>query len=449
MHNHYPMLRSLLLSLGFLLSLSAATAQQELSTSMLPGSWQRNKLNPALFPEYKVTIGLPGVYSNLFLENLDFNQIILNQPNGDRLIDPDKAITQLQENNVFRQNTTIETLSFGLRFGKLAISAGHAVHFNGFVHYPKTLPQLIWQGNAQFIGQDITFGPDIQFTGHSELSLGLAYQISPALSFGARAKYLNGLADASTPHNRLSLYTNPDAFELQLEADYQVNLTGSLTLDGFNEPELDFDFGNVDFDRLFSANNGFALDLGLAYQTDKWHVAASVLDLGRIRWTEKAQFYRLRGSYEYQGLDIAQDILNDNVNTGSILDTLQSIYQTEQGPVEYSQTLAPRFYLNAGYQITTKTSLGMVLYGEQFRGVPFHAFAVSVNTALLPWWQIGTSYAIRNNRYDNVGLHTALKLGPVQIFAASDNVSNLWRFAARPDLNIRLGLNLLFGKRLP
>ncbi len=441
------MARLFLLCLSLLCLLPSARAQQELSTALLPGSWQRHNLNPALFPEYKLIIGLPGVYSNLLLENINFSDIRIEQPNGERLIDPDKAIDQLREQNVFRQNTTFETFSIGLRFGKLSLSAGHAVHLNGFVHYPKTLPQLIWQGNAQFIGQDISFGPDIQFTGHSALSLGLAYQLSPALSFGARGKYLSGLADASTPHNQLSLYTDADAFALRLDADFQLNLTGNLALDGFKEPVLDVNFDEIDLNRLFTANTGFAWDFGLAYQTDKWHVAASVLDIGRIRWSEQTQFYRLRGSFAYEGLDIAQDILNENSNIGSILDTLENSYQPEQGPVSYTQSLAPRFYVQGGYQWTSKTSLGILLYGEQFRGVPFHAFALSATTALLPGWQIGASYAIRNKQYDNLGVHTTLKFGPVQLFAASDNISNLLRFPGRPDLNFRLGLNLLFGKR--
>ncbi len=440
------MKKSLLLLILLAATANALLAQQELSTHLMRGVWQANRSNPAFFPEHKFTIGLPGVYSNLLVTGLKYNQIVSEDAGGRRVLDIDKGISQLDADNLIRENTEIETLSFGVRLGKLSLSAGHAVRFNAFMNYPKTLPQLIWQGNAQFIGQEVAFGPDIQLFGYSELSLGLALDLSKRLTIGGRAKFLSGLGDISTPRTDLRLFTDEDAFDLTLNADFQANVTGSIEYQGFREPEVDFQFGQFAADQLFTPNNGFAFDLGAVLRLDKLDVAFSVLDIGAINWKDNARYYRLQGQFEYKGLDVAESILNDSTNVGSVLDSLENIYRPEEGFLEYKTRLAPRYYFSAGYQLTEKLRLGGVFYSEQYRGESFPAVAVSATVRVLPWWSVGGSYALLNRRFDNIGAHTALQLGPIQLMAATDNLISVFLQKSSQSANLRVGLNLLFGK---
>ena len=270
---------------------------------------------------------MPGVYTNLLITGLKYNEIVSKDANGNRVLDIDKGISMLDPDNLIRENTEIETLRLGLRLGKLSISAGHAVRFNAFLNYPKTLPQLIWQGNAQFIGQEVAFGPDLQLFGFSETSLGIAFDVTKKLTIGGRAKFLSGLGDMSTSRNDLRLYTDEESYQLRLNADFQADITGSIDYEGFSEPALNFEFGQFAFNQIFTSNTGMAWDFGAVWRGEKLELAASVLDLGAINWKENARFYRLQGEYEYRGLDVAQGILNDSTNTGSVLDSLENIYK--------------------------------------------------------------------------------------------------------------------------
>jgi hypothetical protein len=417
----------------------ATMAQQELNTHLLRGVWQSNRSNPALFSDHKLTIGLPGAYSNLLITGLKYNEIVSKDAEGRRVLDIDKGISQLDEFNLIRENTEIETLSLGLRLGKLSLSAAHSVRFNAFLNYPKTLPQLIWQGNAQFIGQEVNFGSDIQLFGFSELSVGAAYQVTKQLTIGGRAKLLSGLADISTPRTRLNLTTDEEAYELTLDADLQVNVTGSIDYQGFREPEVDFRFGQFAADQIFGSNTGYAFDLGAVLRFEKFDIAVSVLDLGSINWKDNARNYRLQGIYEYSGLDIAQSILDDSTTVGSVLDSLESIYQPVEGFAAYSTRLSPRFYLSASWLLTEKLRLGGVFYTEQYRGQSFPAIAFSATAQLKPWWSIGGSYGMRNRRFDNIGAHTALQVGPVQLVAATDNLVSVFLQKSSNSANLRLG----------
>ena len=437
----------LLLLAAALCLASLATAQQELSTYLMPSVWQANRLNPAFFPEHKLSVSLPGVYTNLLLTGLKYNEIVSKDANGNRVLDIDKGISMLDPDNLIRENTEIETLRLGLRLGKLSISAGHAVRFNAFLNYPKTLPQLIWQGNAQFIGQEVAFGPDLQLFGFSETSLGIGFAVTKKLTIGGRAKFLSGLGDMSTSRNDLRLYTDEESYQLRLNADFQADITGSIEYEGFSEPALNYEFGQFAFNQIFTSNTGMAWDFGAVWRGEKLELAASVLDLGAINWKENARFYRLQGEYEYRGLDVAQSILNDSTNTGSVLDSLENIYNVTEGVAEYSTQLSPRWYFSAGYQLTKKLRLGGVFYSEQYRGQSFPALAFSATAQVVPWWSVGGSYGWRNQRFDNIGAHTALKLGPVQFVAATDNLVSLLLQKSSNSANMRLGLNLLLGKR--
>ena len=169
--------KSLLFFLLFSMSITTQ-AQSELGTHLMRGLWQANQTNPALLPGHMINIGVGGTYNNLQVSNLTFNDVISERTDGTNVIDIDKAIALMEDNNFIRESSQIETLSLGLAFGRLNIFAGHQLRFNAFINYPKTLPQLAWNGNAQFIGQEINFAPDVQLFAYNEFAVGAAYEVS-------------------------------------------------------------------------------------------------------------------------------------------------------------------------------------------------------------------------------------------------------------------------------
>lgn len=419
-------------------------AQQDLSTPFYNKLWQANRNNPAFVPDHKFVIGLPSVYNNLLIENITYNDLIVKR-DGQNIVDIDRGIASLERDNLLRESIDLETISLGFRTGKFQVSLGHALHYNAFVNYLKTLPQLIWQGNAQFIGQNVAFGPDLQINSYHEYSVGLAYDIGTFLTIGAKAKYLSGVADISTARTDLRLSTSDDIYQLQLDADYLINSSGALQYDGFDQLNLNFDFGKIETKQLFSNNTGIAFDLGVQLKLGKLDIGLSALDIGgQIDWSEEVRNYSLQGQFEYQGLNVAQGILDSQTELGNAIDTLREIYnpvETQQG---YSTQLPLRTYLTLGYDLTQKIRLGALFYTENYREETYGALALNGQWALHSLLTVGATYAYRQQRFDNFGLQAIAKVGPVQILAATDNIFTAVRPKDSHSANFRVGLNLLF-----
>ena len=153
------------------------------------------------------------------------------------------------------------------------------------------------------------------------------------------------------------------------------------------------------------------------------------------------------GVYEYQGLEVAQEIFEDSTELGSIIDTLKSIYTPVTSNNKFSSALPMQFYLSGGYQLTDDLHLGALFYSEFFRGNSYPAFALSGSYQLFTAIQVGAIYAIRNQTFDNLGVNAVIKLGPVQIVAATDNILTAFNPKDSHSANVRLGLNLVFGKK--
>jgi hypothetical protein len=422
------------------------TAQQEINTHLLRGVWQANRTNPALVPANRLTIGLPGFYNNALITNVTYDDLVVKNEKGENVLDIDRAIGKLAPDNLIRENLDIETVSLGLHYGRLFLSFGHSLRFSALLDYPKTLPQLIWQGNAQFIGQEVDFGFDLHLFSHHEFALGAAFKLTDNLTVGGRLKYLSGVADISTDRRKLNLYTDDDVYQLTLNSDFRVNSAGSLDYDGFSDLTIDFDFGRFDTEELFSGNSGMAFDLGAHLQLGRFDIAVSALDIGsKIDWKKNVTNYSLQGVYEYKGLDVAEGILEDSTDFGSTLDSIRAIYNPVETNLAYSNELPARYYLSATYQLAERWRLGAVYYLESYRDKNDSAFGVGANYQVLPILGLGASYAFRNDRYDNFGVNATFKLGPVQLMAATDNILTAFRPKRSNSANVRIGLNLLFG----
>ena len=185
------LLTTLYLYLCCLLPLIAQ--QEELSTLLIPNTWQANRLNPAVVPDARFVIGGPGLYNNLRVNNIVYNDLFITNEQGETVLEVDNAIAQLEDQNRILENLDIETLSVGAKLGNIWVTLGHSLRSNAHLDYPKTLPQLIWQGNAQFIGQTVSFGPKVDLNTYHEISLGFAFEVSQGFTLGGRVKYLSGI----------------------------------------------------------------------------------------------------------------------------------------------------------------------------------------------------------------------------------------------------------------
>ncbi len=428
-----------------LFSSSFLAAQQELGLHFMRDNWYARNTNPAFATSDQLVIGLPGLYNNSLIANLTYNDLVVEE-NGRRILDIDRGIDKLEDlNNIVRSNLVAETIQLGFKVNKLTFSFGHSVHFNAYLNYPKTLPQLIWQGNAQFIGQEIDFSTDAHFFGYNEFHLGVSAPITPNFHLGGRVKYLSGFEDISVERKRLSLYTDDDVYELLLNADLIVNSTGEINYKGFRDLQVDYNFGQFEGADIFTQNGGYAFDVGAHLKLGQLDISASLLDVGQINWESSVRNYTLSGDYEFKGLDLAQDILDNAEALGSVIDTLLESYEVIETARSYTTKLGAKTYLSAGYQLNDAIRLGALFYGEKYRDEYFSSFALGGTARLTSFLTAGAHYAVRNETYNNLGVNFQLHLGPVQLFAATDNIITAFRIKDSNSANVRVGLYLAFG----
>ena len=96
----------------------------------------------------------------------------------------------------------------------------------------------------------------------------------------------------------------------------------------------------------------------------------------------------------------------------------------------YTKTLMSRIHLGGTYQVYTGNNsggkVGVLLQTEIYNKSFRPSLTLSYNQSVGRWMEAALSYSMINRGYNNLGLGLSLNLGPLQVYAAMDNV-----FAAR------------------
>lgn len=428
----------------FLVVPVAAWSQYDLGVHFMRGVWQANYTNPALLPDQQVIVALPGFQNQFSLENITYNELIQEQTDGSKILDIDGIIDQLEDDNFLRNELDIPTFALALRIGDGAlVQLGHRVRANIATNYSRDLIALVWRGNAPFIGQEVSVGPDLMTQAYHEFFVGGALTLSDFVTLGARVKVLNGFAAAETSRSDLRLFTSDDVYQATLTADYQLNNSGLISIDDNGE---DLNVEDIESLRdLFTSNFGLGVDLGASAQLGPLDLRLSVLDLGRINWNHNPENQILQGTFQYDGIDVNQPNL-DSLDLGNIVDSLDAYFDFTSTNARFNTATPTRIFLSGTYRITESFQIGGLLYGGLFRGQVFPALAVSAQWDLAPFFSLGGLYSASRNGIANLGAHTAIRLGPVQVVAATDNLLTAFRPGDSSAAHFRLGLNLAFGR---
>jgi len=406
--------------------------------------WQSGLTNPALVSDKKIEVALPGLYINAAASGLKFGELVQTDASGVNRINIEEVLASLEEDNFIQANLEIETIRFAIRLKKLQLSFHHGVRLHSAVNYPKGLAEFIFLGNGGFVGQTLELGPDIQLTAYNEFALGAAQKFGK-LGVGLRLKYLTGIGNASTQKRKVDLTTDEDIYQLSLDTDILLNTSSYFKINDLTSFDFDLGVNNFSSNDLFTQNSGFALDLGLTYQlSEKLLLAASVKDLGSINWKENVTNYQSEKTIAYDGVMLDSVFQNSNVPLEGTLDSLKGVIAFTETSENYSTTLPLKTYWSVSYKLNAAWTLGGLVHTSTFNGNTDFAFALSGRAQVSKLLSVGASYAIRNQRYDNLGLNVVLHLGPAAIFAMTDNVLSAVQPEKSQSFNLRTGLNLAF-----
>jgi Family of unknown function (DUF5723) len=363
-----------------------------------------------------------------------------NDVNGIKTVVPSKVIAKLEDNNHVNVAWNIGTVGISFNVKNWNFHAYHQIKNDISFEYSKTLAQLAWQGNAQFIGKTIEFGPSLNGTLYHEFALGAGLQMNK-LTIGARVKLLNGVGNVTTQKSKLELTTSDDIYQLNFKTDYELLTSSIVNIDTASLlKNIGFNLNGAQ-----GKNSGISFDLGLSYKiNDKINIGLSILDIGSIKWQSDAKKYSSNANFQFNGFDLKKLTSKDSISFDTKLDTLKDQLHFKEESVTYSTTLPIKLYFNTNYQITEKLNLGAVIFYSKYYNLTRTSLGITANYKLGSVVSIGGSYSIKENAIINIGLNSIIKIGPVQLYGMTDNILAALSPLSAKNTNGRIGMNLIF-----
>ena len=401
---------------------------------------QSTAFNASYFPKGDFFVGLPilsgiSLYAN---NRFSYNDVV--RKNGDiHEINLDKLVSSMGAANSFSLYGTISLAHIGFRAPSglgLSLFANERLAAN-FI-YPKEIAEFLFKGNGDMVGQKIDigkFGASINY--YREYGLGLAYEFDGRLKVGARLKYLQGFVNLSTPHNfNATLKTSNENY--QFEADwqnFQLRTAGisQFSDEAINEEDLASYF-------ISNGNSGFAIDLGLEYKLNRYYaLALAINDIGYIGWKEHIQTSGLSDStFVYAGVELQGGDIIDSISLVSDKFKVDTTYE------QYTSFLPANIIGSIVYTPVNGTDVITTLNAKIIQGQINPGFGLGIRQTVSSNVIVSASVTKLPQQFFNVGLGFAAKLGPVQLYMATDKILGY----SAPSIKwaqVRLGMNLVFG----
>lgn len=425
-------------------------AQQEATLQSMRSLPQAQSTNPAFIPQQNFYLALPSAYGGVSTGGISYNALFDLGPDGKPVnLDLGRLHNSLGKRNYLTANAKADILGLGVKVNaRMFLTFNSTVKANMRFMYPKDLAGLGLYGNAAYIGEELYLSPRLDHIAYLENAIGGSYLINKKLTVGARLKFLKGISHNSMEESEITLYTHPETYALTFTGNVKTRAAGAIyKYDFLNEDGEVFDPKKLRYSSF--QNNGFAVDLGATYKVnDRLEVGFSALNLGSINWKNSGEFYMDEVEIEYKGID-AKELFNES-------DELEEIENEFSDQLEYGyRKIAPyrtglptQFYMSAHYELAHNLHASGLFFSELYNGRFMPAFSAALNKEFGRHLSTSISYTAANRSYNNLGAGFAFRLTPIQFYIVSDNmISAPLSYRNAEALNIRLGLNLVFGYR--
>lgn len=404
---------------------------------------QTQSISPTYMPQNTLTIAVPG--SNLgvnFQNGFRIKDLLVENTSSGKLeIDLKNLLLNVNDVNHLKFNVTGHLFYMGLRKGKNAFSAFINAKTNANIQLTKPFFNFLANGNSSQIGKLIDLSRNkFNVTAYREIGFGYVRTfLDDKLKLGVNLKFLGGIFHGSTQNNaELTLLTKADTYDWDMTArNATVNTAG---IDLFTNEE-DYPDNELTSYILGNKNKGLAFDIGASYQLNKkFIIEFSVNDIGRIKWKEHVINYNIEdGEGTFTGLDL-KDI--DDVEQ-TFKDELNTIFATNETQKSFKTNLGVKSYLSASYLLNEKNRFSFTSFNNYYFDAFKPSFALAYNRTLkkITFGMI-TSFG-GGKKTANIGGNFAVALGPLQIYAATDNI--LGKIEGAYSADFRFGMNLKLG----
>jgi hypothetical protein len=442
------LLRFVLIAFAVVVLSGTVFAQADRSLIFMDMVPQRNQVNPAFVPDYRLYVGIPFLSSVKagFENTMRYDDVFIKK--GDSLVlDRDHLLKRINNESRVNVNSGEEYLALGLKQGKNYFHFCIADVVQAQVKIKKEMLHFLLYGNgsSEYLGKNVNIGGSaINMSYYREYALGYARNVMPGFTAGVTLKYLQGIANLSSQKTNFTLLTDEDDFTIEATSDININ----MSVPGLESGDIsvgDFLPNN--------RNAGFAIGLGATYQIDpKIDVWASLLNLGSIGWKENLRNYRTLDpgkTVVFEGFDFNDYFVDKTLDSDRLNHVLDSIAD-EFGIVETAEAYRTRLpaMLNVGgsYGFTEHDLVNVLVRSQFFDGYSQTTFSLAYTRKFGNHAQLMVSNTIYKESVLNPGLGFAGNLGPVQLYLMAEN------FIAPLMLNranvfiFRFGVNLVFGK---
>ncbi len=438
---------------------SAAIARHYNSLFWMNGIPQSNYGNPALAPQPNFFIGLPlvsSVYFNVSSRGFMINDVLRLDMYNEYYWDSDQLLSQLKPKNHLQGSLHVDLLSFGLRHNDSYFLFHVSDKIEANMAYSPDIAYLIFKGTEgfpadRFSGNFDGLGTDYHH--YREYAGAFTKEWSPVITTGIRAKILTGLAHASFDYQSMHLQTDPSDGKMKLYSDLLIqssNTSIPQILKGEEEEEGRFANSSKVINYLTTSNNmGAAIDIGMIIKpSPSVSLGLSLLDLGFIDWKDEAESVVIQGSSVFPAID-TQDLFEGNFaeNFRQHADTATYGFDLTGASGHYRQTLAPRLMASAAVDLSQRHQIAVLARGFYYNEVLYPSASVSYYARPSHAFGIMMSYTVANMNYSNIGFGFNLNLGPIQLYAVSDNVLAVIQPYKAQLATVHLGMNLVFGYR--
>ena len=311
------------------------------------------------------------------------------------------------------------------------------VNIDAIGYIPKGLFQMVLVGmpdpNQTYNFDLSTLGIDVNAYGYA--GIGYSGLVAPGLTFGVKAKFLVGLANAYTNISNLNIEASRDNWTLSSQSE--ANIAACIPI----EYQLN-DKGNIDFSTLRTgdlkkfnpAGYGGAIDVGFTYEPiENLVVSAAVTDLGAIYWYQSS----------LTKLGLNTSVVFDGVVDYNLSDTASLSNQISQGLKELGNQIADSISVGTGDKYMS------MLYGKFNAGIEYgilknkisfgllnrltfnnkHLYdevTLAVNFRPCQWIKAALSYSFINGKWGSLGLGLNLNLAGCNMFLIADYVPITW-----------------------
>lgn len=395
---------------------------------------------------YKGYVAIPAIsYFGLDLYNdaLRYKDVFLVDDEGYPIsIDGNRIADRLRNRNQLAFEVNTELLGVGFKIKNFFFTFDWRMRANMDLSYSKDVLAFPLNGNLHYLGDDNPADMNLQLglNAYQEISFSIRQTIKDKFIWGARPKLLFGVANLNISHLGAQIFTNEDDYTMRLFCNGNATLSTVLPLTlSIDNTNVLCEFNMEDFaaSDLFK-NMGASIDLGFRYKISKGlSISANIMDLGWIHWktnpmlihsglTDNGRYFE-DGGIVFNGLsehDIA--MLREGDSRQAFMDTLSGYLDLSSEFTSSYRTMLPaRFMVQCDYEINNNHRVSAVLQGRLVgnKFIPSATFAYDLNISRFV--DVCAAYTLQRNCFDNVALGLGFNMGPINLYAGTNNLLTL------------------------